>query len=130
MICPAHCICQISYQSPNFLFLADQIRIFKNLFFARVDSYARNTALAPAPNGIKLTLGKDAEQNIMRLASAAAEKDLSDFFQRWGMVMDADTKAYMQQFEKEARAIYYVNDEARAYEMLPLHLFQRMIAPA
>ena len=31
--------------------------------------------------------------------------------------MDADTKAYMQQFEKEARAIYYVNDEARAYEI-------------
>lgn len=101
----------------NYRTYADYDEIFKNLFFARVDSYARNTALAPAPNGIKLTLGKDAEQNIMRLASAAAEKDLSDFFQRWGMVMDADTKAYMQQFEKEARAIYYVNDEARAYEI-------------
>lgn len=101
----------------NYRTYADYDEIFENLFFARVDSYARNTALAPAPGGIKLTLGRDGEQNIMRLASAAAEKDLSDFFQRWGMVMDADTKAYMQQFEKETRAIYYVNDEARAYEI-------------
>lgn len=101
----------------NYRTYADYDEIFENLFFARVDSYARNTALAPAPGGIKLTLGRDGEQNIMRLASAAAEKDLSDFFQRWGMVMDADTKAYMQQFEKETRAVYYVNDEARAYEI-------------
>jgi hypothetical protein len=101
----------------NYRTYADYDEIFENLFFARVDSYARNTALAPTPGGIKLTLGRDGEQNIMRLASAAAEKDLSDFFQRWGMVMDADTKAYMQQFEKETRAIYYVNDEARAYEI-------------
>lgn len=127
----------------NYRTYADYDEIFENLFFARVDSYARNTALAPAPGGIKLTLGRDGEQNIMRLASAAAEKDLSDFFQRWGMVMDADTKAYMQQFEKETRAIYYVNDEARAYEiehgasegisgrdMSLRHLFQRMTAPA
>ena len=39
----------------NYRTYADYDEIFKNLFFARVDSYARNTALAPAPNGIKLT---------------------------------------------------------------------------
>lgn len=101
----------------NYKTYADYDEIFDNLFFARVDSYARDTASAPAPNGVALKLGENAEQNIMRLSSAAAQRDLSDFFVRWGMVIDEDTREYMQQFEKETRAIYYVNDEARAYEI-------------
>lgn len=91
--------------------------IFDNLFFARVDSYARNTGLAPAPDGVKLTLDGDSDQNLMRLASAAAERDLSDFFIRWGMTPNEKTRAYMKQFEPEKRAVYYVDDEARVYEM-------------
>ena len=88
-----------------------------NLFYARVDTYARNTAKAPAPGGIALTLGKDPEQNIARLASAAAQKDLTEFFTRWGLVPDETSAQYMGQFPKEERAIYYVNDDARVYEM-------------
>lgn len=91
--------------------------IFDHLFFARVDSYARNTGAAPQPKGVALSLGKNADQNIMRLASAAAQKDLSDFFMRWGLYADETTQAYMEQFEKETRAIYYVNDQARSYEI-------------
>lgn len=91
--------------------------IYNNVFFARVDSYARDTSKAPAPKGIGLTLGEDKDQNIIRLASAAAQKDLSDFFVRWGLVADETTKTYIGQFEKETRAIYYVNDDARVYEM-------------
>lgn len=91
--------------------------IFQNLFYARVDSYARRPQTAPAPNGVTLTLGGDAQQNFMRLASAAAQKDLTEFFQRWGMIPDKETTSYIGQFEKETRAIYYVNDEARAYEI-------------
>lgn len=91
--------------------------IYNNVFFARVDSFARDTSKAPAPNGIKLTLGEDEAQNIIRLASAAAQKDLTEFFVRWGLLPDETTKAYIGQFEKETRAIYYVNDEARVYEM-------------
>lgn len=91
--------------------------MFDHLFFARVDSYARNTASAPQPKGIALTLGKNADQNIMRLASAAAQKDLSEFFARWGLAPDDTTKAYIGQFEKETRAIYYVCDNARSYEI-------------
>ena len=53
----------------------------------------------------------------MRLASAAAERDLSDFFIRWGMRPDSESTAYMKQFEPEKRAIYYVDDTARVYEM-------------
>lgn len=91
--------------------------MFDHLFFARVDSYARNTSIAPQPKGISLTLGKSADQNIMRLASAAAQKDLSEFFERWGLQADDTTRAYMEQFEKETRAIYYVSDDARSYEI-------------
>ena len=89
--------------------------LLQNRFYARVDTYARNTAAAPAPGGVKLTLGGDVEQNIMRLASAAAQKDLSDFFQRWGLIPDSVTAAYMQQFEPETRALYYGDDASRDY---------------
>lgn len=89
----------------------------KNLFYARVDTYARNTAAAPAPGGVALTLGKDPEQNIVRLASAAAQKDLTEFFQRWGIVPDETSAQYIGQFPAEERAIYYVNDDARVYEI-------------
>lgn len=91
--------------------------IFDNLFFARVDSYARNAASAPSPDGVALTLDGDRDQNLMRLASAAAQRDLTEFFIRWGMVPDAKTIAYAGQFAKETRAIYYVDDTARVYEM-------------
>ena len=43
--------------------------------------------------------------------------DLTEFFTRWGMVLDEGTKAYASQFKKEPRAIYYLNDEARVYEI-------------
>lgn len=91
--------------------------IFNNIFFARVDSYARDAASAPAPNGVGLTLDGDRDQNLMRLASAAAEKDLTEFFIRWGMIPDEKTLSYAGQFPKETRAIYYVDDEARVYEI-------------
>lgn len=88
-----------------------------NLFYARVDTYARNPQAAPMPKDIPLTLGKDPEQNIARLASAAAQKDLTEFFVRWGIVPDETSAQYMGQFEPEERAIYYVNDDARVYEI-------------
>lgn len=89
--------------------------LFASRFYARVDTYTRNTAQAPAPGGIKLTLGGDADQNFMRLASAAAQKDLTDFFVRWGLTPDAATAAYLAQFEPETRALYYGNDASRNY---------------
>ncbi len=91
--------------------------IFDNLFFARVDSYVRDPEKAPSPGGVKLTLDGNADQNLMRLSSAAAKKDLTEFFIRWGMVIDDKTAAYMGQFDPEERAIYYVCEDARAYKL-------------
>ncbi len=88
-----------------------------SLFFARVDSYARKPDRAPKPGNVALTLPGDTDQNLMRLACAAAKKNLLEFFTRWGMTPDAGTIAYAEQFEKEERAIYYANDEARVYQL-------------
>lgn len=90
---------------------------FDSLFYARVDSYARDTSRAPKPGGVALTLSGDNNQKFMRLACAAAEKDLTEFFERWGLVADETTKAYASQFEKEERAIYYVDDNSQAFEI-------------
>lgn len=88
-----------------------------NLFFARVDTYARNTAKAPAPQGIALTLSGDRDQDFMRLACAAAQKNILEFFERWGMIPNDKTRSYAGQFETETRAIYYVNDDSRVYRL-------------
>lgn len=89
----------------------------ENLFYARVDSYARTPASAPAPGGIPLVLGGGTDQNLMRLACAAAEKNLLEFFLRWGKIPDSATIEYASQFEKEERAIYYADDDSRVYRI-------------
>ena len=91
----------------------------ENLFYARMDTYARTPSKAPQAeeNGIALTLDGDTDQKLMRLACAAAEKDVLEFFRRWGKVPNADTIAYASQFEKETRAIFYANDDSRVYAL-------------
>lgn len=88
-----------------------------NLFFARVDTYARTPAKAPAPGGIALKLAGDKDQDLMRLSCAAAEKDVLEFFKRWGMIPNEETISYAGQFEAEKRAIYYVSDASRVYRL-------------
>lgn len=99
----------------NFMTYSDYNEQLENLFYARVDTYARNTKAAPAPNGILLSLGNNTDQNIMRLACAASEKNVLEFFERWGKTPDSTTVAYAEQFEKETRAIFYANDDSRVY---------------
>lgn len=88
-----------------------------NLFYARMDTYARDVSRAPAPGDIALTLSKNSDQDLMRLACAAAEKDILEFFERWGKIPDAGTQEYAGQFEKETRAIYYADDDSRVYRL-------------
>lgn len=88
---------------------------FNNLFFARVDTYSRNTARAPQAG---LAVNGGTEQNLMRLACAAANKNILPFFERWGMVPDETTRAYAELYgEAETKALYYVNEDARAYRV-------------
>lgn len=90
---------------------------FNNLIFARMDTYARDASKAPAPKDVKLTLNGDTDNNLMRLACAGAQKNLLEFFERWGMTPDETTKKYAEQFEKETKPIYFISDEARDYEL-------------
>ena len=95
----------------------DHAQQLESLFYARVDSYARTPSLAPAPDGISLTLSGGTDQCLMRLACAAAEKDILEFFERWGKIPDSTTIEYASQFEKEERAIYYTDDDSRVYRI-------------
>ncbi|MDE6763861.1 MAG: M60 family metallopeptidase, partial [Oscillospiraceae bacterium] len=101
----------------NYKTYADHSEQLENLFYARMDSYARTPSLAPSPGGIQLTLGGGTDQNLMRLACAAAEKDILEFFERWGKIPDSATIQYASQFEKEQRAIYYADDDSRVYRI-------------
>ncbi len=101
----------------NYKTYADYTQQLDNLFFARVDTYARNAAKAPAPGNIALTLAGDRDQVLMRLSCAAAKKNILQFFERWGMTPDEETRRYAGQFPEETRAIYYANDDARVYSL-------------
>lgn len=88
---------------------------FNNLFFARVDTYSRNPGKAPKAG---LTLNGGTDQNLMRLACAAADKNILPFFERWGMVPDEATIAYANKYgEADEKAIYYITNEARDYRV-------------
>lgn len=101
----------------NYKTYANHKEQLDSLFFARVDSYARNPAAAPAPGGVSLSLSGNSDQVLMRLSCGAAKKNLLEFFERWGMTPDEATTAYASQFEPETRAIFYVNDDARVYRL-------------
>lgn len=101
----------------NYKTYADPDEQLSNLFFARVDTYARTASKAPKPGDIALKLSGNRDQDLMRLCCAAANKNILEFFERWGMVPDADTKAYAGQFTQETRAIFYASDDARVYRL-------------
>ena len=101
----------------NYRTYANYSEQLENLFFARVDTYARSAAKAPAPGNIALALSGDRDQDLMRLSCAAAEKNILDFFERWGMTPDEETRRYAGQFPEETRAICYANDDARVYSL-------------
>lgn len=101
----------------NYKTFEDPTEQFNSLFYARVDTYSRTPSLAPAPDGIALTLSGGTDQVLMRLSCAAAEKNILDFFKRWGKIPDSDTVKYAEQFEEETRAIYYVDDDSKVYRI-------------
>ncbi len=102
----------------NFTTYDDYADQFDNLFFARVDAYARNNAIAPAPGGVALSLsGADVDNALMRLSCASAQKNLLAFFEAWGMTPDEATRAYAAQFAEEARPVQYMSDDARVYQI-------------
>lgn len=102
----------------NYKTYADNEEQLANLFFARTDSYVRNPDSAPGADNNRLVLtSADTDNKLMRLATAAAEKNLLEFFRRWGLEPDAGTVYYASQFEEETRGIWFANDETRAEQL-------------
>ncbi|MDE5862217.1 MAG: M60 family metallopeptidase, partial [Ruminococcus sp.] len=101
----------------NFKTYNTNSEILDNLFYARMDTYSRNPEKAPKPYNIPLKLSGGTDQQLMRLACAAAEKDILEFFRRWGKTPDATTIEYASQFNHETRAIMYANEDSRVYAM-------------
>lgn len=62
-------------------------------------------------------IGFSGDQKFAVVASSIAQKDLSEFFERWGIVLSDEAKAEMGQYEKENRKIYYLNDQSRREAM-------------
>lgn len=63
------------------------------------------------------TTGVNRDDLMIRTASDAAGKDLSDFFTKWGFVVSDQTKEYLKKYEKETRNIEYINDAASNYRV-------------
>ncbi len=98
----------------NFKIYDTNAEQLENLFFARVDSYVRKPDKAPGSLSLS---GADTDNKLMRLAMAASEKNLLEFFRHWGMEPDEGTIAYASGFEKETRGIWFANDEIRAAQI-------------
>lgn len=50
-------------------------------------------------------------------ASMVVEKDLTEFFTKWGMDLSDTAKAEMKKYPKEERKIQYLTDESRRYRL-------------
>lgn len=67
----------------------------------------------------KLPTKLDQDSLLVAIASDTVKKDLTSFFEHWGYVIDPKVKKYLedQHYAAEARALYYLNDEARRYRL-------------
>ena len=57
------------------------------------------------------------DERVALIASKVADRDLTEFFTRWGMTLGADAKAILDDYQKETRAIWYLNDASRNYRL-------------
>ena len=61
--------------------------------------------------------GVDRLNTFIRLASDTVQKDLTPFFERWGIHISEETYDYVKQYSKETSALYYLNDDAMRYRL-------------
>ncbi|MCM1148839.1 MAG: M60 family metallopeptidase [Butyricicoccus sp.] len=53
------------------------------------------------------------DDRVALTASGVAGKDLTEFFQRWGMQLSSVVLERLKQYPREERAIWYLNDQSR-----------------
>ena len=57
------------------------------------------------------------DERVALIASQVAQKDLTEFFTRWGMTLGESAKAILDDYAAETRAIWYLNDASRNYRL-------------
>ena len=57
------------------------------------------------------------DERVALIASKVADKDLTEFFTRWGMTLGEGAKALLDDYAPETRAIWYLNDASRTYRL-------------
>lgn len=85
----------------------------KDTFYSRLHTLYRTDKSAAA--------SMESKDRLVCYSSKAAGKDLTEFFEIWGIKLtnSANVAQYMKDnnLEKETRAIYYLNDDARRYRL-------------
>ena len=57
------------------------------------------------------------DERVALIASKVADRDLTEFFTRWGMTLGDSAKAILDDYAPETRAIWYLNDSSRTYRL-------------
>ena len=57
--------------------------------------------------------GLSYDDKVALTASGVVQKNLTEFFERWGMSLSAETKDKLKTYGKEDRALWYLSDQSR-----------------
>ncbi len=78
-----------------------------NSIYSRINKIARTS---------KLTGSKD--DLIVMYASEAANENLIEFFEKWGLVISDEAREYVNsRYANSSKSVWYLNDEARRYRI-------------
>lgn len=61
--------------------------------------------------------GYTTDERVALIASQVAQRDLTEFFARWGVTLSDKVKDMLAEYEDETRAIWYLNDASRTYRL-------------
>ena len=61
--------------------------------------------------------GYSYDERVALIASQVADRNLTEFFTRWGMTLSDGVKDILSAYPAEERAIWYLNDASRTYRL-------------
>ena len=61
--------------------------------------------------------GYTTDERVALIASQVADRDLTEFFTRWGVTLSDGVKSILDDYQPETRAIWYLNDASRTYRL-------------
>lgn len=61
--------------------------------------------------------GYTTDERVALIASQVADRDLTEFFTRWGVTLSDGVKDMLDDYQPETRAIWYLNDASRTYRL-------------